>query len=85
MMLNKRATLVLQIGVASAATNRQINGTASPGNFIVAEQDVDFSGVMVAGTTIDVTSPIPVTVQRYNGGGRFVMEQEPRKLLLLSK
>lgn len=84
MMLNKRAALILQIGVASAATNRQINGTASPGNFIVAEQDVDFSGV-VAGTTIDVTSPIPVTVQRYNGGGRFVMEQEPCKLLLFSK
>ena len=61
------AFLLLQLtGVAS---QRQIIGVASPGNTVHVERDVDLS---YDRTTINVSSVVPVTVQRNNYGSSYL-------------
>eukprot|EP00579_Thalassiosira_antarctica_P022282 CAMPEP_0201987656 /NCGR_PEP_ID=MMETSP0904-20121228/91909_1 /ASSEMBLY_ACC=CAM_ASM_000553 /TAXON_ID=420261 /ORGANISM="Thalassiosira antarctica, Strain CCMP982" /LENGTH=1137 /DNA_ID=CAMNT_0048541777 /DNA_START=72 /DNA_END=3485 /DNA_ORIENTATION=- len=69
--------LLLQLGASPAASQRLIVGTASAGNYIHAEEEVDFSAVGYR-AKINITSDVPVTVQRYSkGGDGFLMGQQP--------
>mmetsp|Transcript_29629 Transcript_29629/g.54292 ORF Transcript_29629/g.54292 Transcript_29629/m.54292 type:complete len:713 (-) Transcript_29629:359-2497(-) len=64
---------------AAAASDRQINGSASAGNYIHAEQEIDLSSTEYR-STIEITSDVPVTIQRYSDGGSgntFTFGQQP--------
>ena len=79
MMLQRvfRVYLLLQIGAYPtpvAASGRQINGTASAGNYIHAEQEVDLSSAGKR-SLISITSDVPVTVQRYSDKKSLVGQQ----------
>ncbi|KAL7541858.1 hypothetical protein ACHAXR_011295 [Thalassiosira sp. AJA248-18] len=78
MMFRRAFHLSLLLGGAyptptTAQSERQINGNASGGNYIHAEQEVELG----YGATVDVTSNIPVTIQRYSDSGRFLYGQQP--------
>ena len=65
------AFLLLVGGVAS---QRQISGVASSGNTIHFEIGLDLS---YDRSTIEVSSVVPVTVQRYSDSGSYLEGEQP--------
>eukprot|EP00584_Thalassiosira_punctigera_P015052 CAMPEP_0172561958 /NCGR_PEP_ID=MMETSP1067-20121228/95003_1 /TAXON_ID=265564 ORGANISM="Thalassiosira punctigera, Strain Tpunct2005C2" /NCGR_SAMPLE_ID=MMETSP1067 /ASSEMBLY_ACC=CAM_ASM_000444 /LENGTH=79 /DNA_ID=CAMNT_0013352099 /DNA_START=55 /DNA_END=290 /DNA_ORIENTATION=+ len=62
------ANLRLRAPLAAAASGRQINATASTGNHIHFEEEIDLSSTAHE-PKVEVTSDVPVTIQRYNDVG----------------
>ena len=75
--------LVLRLAIIGSvlqttSSQRQINGVASPGNYIHTETDVDMSADLLAAggpATININSPVPVTIQRFSDNNSLEGQQ----------
>ena len=58
--------------VQSVASQRVINGVASPGNFILSENNIELRELLPPDiSTLIINSPVPVTIQRFHDAGSF--------------
>ena len=73
------ALLLQPLQFVLVASRREIDGVASPGNFITKGEDFDLNSVLPsAKDALTIISPVPVTIQRFSGG-EFLTGQEPSK------